>query len=484
MGRCRHVNHPSLGCRSFFRFAGLAGSIVGVSCAYAGCLSAPSAASNDTPVAVKGCTVDGGAQPVTAPNGYYTSGGTVCTAAGAPHLFHGVDRPSLEWNPAGESLSQQDFALMASWGANVVRIALNQDFWLAGAALNNANYPAIVQQSVSWAESEGLDVILDLHWSDRGDLSVTSTGAQGAGNSNQQAMADTNSIEFWREVATTFKGDGRVLFELYNEPHNITWDVWLSGGPTGGFTAAGMQQLYDAVRGVGADNLVIAGGTSWAYDLSNVGPSSVFVHGYNVMYATHPYLTSGSVPSAWEGTFGRLETTDFAPVIATEFGDKTTPNCTGDWDRRLIQFADDHHMSWTAWAWFVSTGVPDDPQGCHFPSLIVDWTGTPSVQGVAVKAALATYPAPESRAGADAGAQSIDAGTQDTEGGGAQSIDAGTQDTEGGGAQGTDTGATQDPDAASLIEAATEDAAIDGGGDTSDDGSDGDRSDGLAAPIE
>jgi hypothetical protein len=43
-------------------------------------------------------------------------------------------------------------------------------------------------------------------------------------------------------------------------------------------------------------------------------------------------------------------------------------------------------MSWTAWAWYA-TGSP----GCSFPSLIVDWSATPTVQGDVVKAALLGY---------------------------------------------------------------------------------------------
>jgi len=334
--------------------------------------------------------------PPTAPNGYYTNGSTVCTADGSPHQFHGVDRPSLEWSAGGDNLSAADFANMAGWGANVVRIALNQDFWLPGAALNNPLYPAVVDQAVQWAEAAGLDVILDLHWSDAGDLTVTSTQSQGPGNSSQQMMADANSIEFWKQVAAKYKGDGHVLFELYNEPHGITWDLWLNGGQAGRVVVAGMQQLYDAVRGTGANNIVIAGGLDWAYDLSGVGPTSSFVHGFNVMYATHPYLTSGDSASGWEGSFGHLVTTDFAPVIATEFGDGRVPSCTGDWDQQLIAFLG-QKASWTAWAWFVA-GNSNDPQGCHFPSLILDWSGTPSIQGAVVRAALQTYPPPTPKA--------------------------------------------------------------------------------------
>ncbi len=37
-----------------------------------------------------------------------------------------------------------------------------------------------------------------------------------------------------------------VLFELYNEPHDISWSVWLNGGDTGdGFTTPGMQAIYN-----------------------------------------------------------------------------------------------------------------------------------------------------------------------------------------------------------------------------------------------
>jgi endoglucanase len=352
----------------------------------------------------------GGLSPPVAPGGYYTNGGTVCTADGTPHLFHGVDRPSLEWSPVGVLLSTDDFNLMSSWGANVVRIALNQDFWLSGAALNDPGYPTEVDQAVQWAEEAGLDVILDLHWSDEGDLGAKDTNGRGRGHSNQQPMADTNSIEFWSEVAAKYKDDGHVLFELYNEPHDITWDVWLKGGAAGPFVAAGMQELYDAVRATGANNIVIAGGLSYAFDLSGVGASGSYIKGYNVMYATHPYLLSGAgnAQSSWEGSFGHLETTDFAPVIATEFGDGRN-NCTGDWDGQLIAFADAHHMSWTAWAWFGGASTTTDPQGCRFPALIVDWSATPSVQGLVVRGALQGYPDSMQPPRRDAGGEPPDA---------------------------------------------------------------------------
>jgi endoglucanase len=331
--------------------------------------------STDTSMHLAGCKAEGGA-PTVAPGGYYTSGATVCTAAGQPHLFHGVDRPSLEWSPTGVNLSAADFALMGSWNANVVRIAMNQDFWLSGAAQYSPTYAATVAQAVAWAEAAGLDVILDLHWSDKGNLAIMTSA--------QQEMADVNSKEFWSEVAAAYKGDGHVLFELYNEPHDVSLSVWQSGGQADGFTAVGMQDLYNAVRNAGANNLVIAGGLDWAYSLSGVPTNGL--QGYNFMYATHPYNESDKQPSGWEAAFGYLATGDIAPVVATEFGDGTT-QCTGAWDSQLIAFAAARQISWTAWAWY--------PGGCSFPALISSWTPpTPTVQGQVVQAALAAFPKP------------------------------------------------------------------------------------------
>lgn len=323
-----------------------------------------------------------------AKGGYYTNGTTVCTAAGEPHLFHGVDRPSFEWSTQGQAIGISDFEAMASWHANVVRIALNQDFWLAGAALYDPAYQDRIDRAVHYAEAAGLDVILDLHWSDQGNLAARDSGGDHdkSSSSSQQPMADVNSKQFWIEVATKYRDDGHVLFELYNEPHNISWAVWLNGGNAAGFNfqAVGMQELYDAVRATGADNLVIAGGLSYAFDLSAVGRAPI--SGYNVMYATHPYFPQNPI-SAWEDRFGYLATHDIAPVIVSEFGDHTT-NCTGAWNTQLIEFSDAHHISWTAWAWFAVNDT------CSFPALISDWSYTPTVQGEVVKSALLGYPWP------------------------------------------------------------------------------------------
>jgi hypothetical protein len=382
--RIGELPEPAGGTKDVMR--GMSASIVAAGVAILGCgplgasgggggdaLDAGVAKRDPAPAPSSGSAGDGGggqlAADASSPGGYTVDGPTIYDASHQPHLFHGVDRPSLEWSSTGDQLSRADYGLMASWHANVVRIALDQDFWLSDSPGYDPGYAALVDTQVQWAEAAGLDVILDLHWSDKGDYTETPA---------QQRMADAHSQTFWTQLAARYRSDRHVLYELYNEPHDVSWDVWLNGGPSGdGFAVVGMQALYEAVRGTGAENLVVIGGLQFAYDLSGV--PSYRVQGHGIVWATHPYNQTGKQPSNWGTGFGALAATD--PVMATEFGD--TKSCAGDYDSSLIAFADAHHISWSAWAWYVS--------GCAFPSIISDWSGTPNAAGTVIQTALAAY---------------------------------------------------------------------------------------------
>eukprot|EP01119_Soliformovum_irregulare_P025095 TRINITY_DN918_c0_g1_i1.p1 TRINITY_DN918_c0_g1~~TRINITY_DN918_c0_g1_i1.p1 ORF type:complete len:357 (+),score=49.78 TRINITY_DN918_c0_g1_i1:100-1170(+) len=296
---------------------------------------------------------------------YTVSGNQIFDPNGKLVILRGLDRPSLEWSCTGQQMSLADYALMKSWGANIIRLSLSQCCLLAGLNGYSASYASVIDQQVTWIKSLGMGVILDLHWSNQGSASTTC---------GQQPMADTYSIQFWTQVATKYKNDPWIAFELYNEPYLTDWNIWKNGGSYQGYTVAGMQQLYNTVRATGANNAVIVGGINYAYDLSGV--ANYPIQGTNIIYNTHPYNYGGKQPNEWQASFGYLLPTH--AVIATEFGDTTS--CDTTYYANFLNFTQTHHMSWTGWGWWVS--------GCSFPSLISDWKGTPSASGVLVKAAL------------------------------------------------------------------------------------------------
>lgn len=291
-------------------------------------------------------------------SGYRVTGNTIYDkSSGKPHMFRGVDSPSMDWQVNCDHCTLDQFQLMRQdWKANVVRLSVNQNFWLPGSAQYSAGYAPELARVVAAIEHAGMDVILDNH------------------RSGSPYMADADSVVFWREVATVYKDDPHVLFELFNEPNQISWDVWLNGGNApSGPVVHGMQELYNTVRTTGADNLVVIGGINWAYDLSGVPTHRVV--GSNIVYNTHPYNYPGKQPDDWDRGFGFLAKTD--PVIATEFGNY---DCTKAYYQSFVNYAKAHQISWSAWAWF--------PGGCGFPAIVSDWNGTPNAAGEVVKEAL------------------------------------------------------------------------------------------------
>ena len=88
-----------------------------------------------------------------------------------------------------------------------------------------------------------------------------------------------HSIAFWESCAAYFKNKPNVIFDIFNEPYpnyvnpigyEESWKCFRDGGWCTGisYDSAGMQSLVNAVRKVGAKNVIIVGGLSYSNDFS------------------------------------------------------------------------------------------------------------------------------------------------------------------------------------------------------------------------
>ncbi len=155
---------------------------------------------------------------------------------------------------------------IADWGANAVRVSLNETCWLGingvDPTYSGETYRTAIREYVDRLNAAGLRVILDLHWTAPGEALAT----------DQQPMADRDHApDFWRSVAQEFKHNRSVVFDLFNEPYpdsnassTAAWECVRDGGTCPGvpYVAAGMQELVDAVRETGARNVVMVGWTA------------------------------------------------------------------------------------------------------------------------------------------------------------------------------------------------------------------------------
>jgi endoglucanase len=295
---------------------------------------------------------------------YSVKGNTIVDQDGSTVTLKGVARPSLEWSPTGQSLSPIDVQNMKSFGANIVRLSLNQTFWLD--TTDYPDYQTIVDQMIAFAFQSEMDVILDLHILAAPPLNQPAV---------QSPMANLQSPTFWQQVATKYAGYGSILFELYNEPFTpsggpaVTPQIWNAGD---GQNYAGMQQLYNAVRAAGASNVCIVNGLDYGYDLSFLSSTpSLLISGTNVVYGAHPYNFGGKQPSDWPTYFGFLIPS--YPVIFTEFGNNTQGTyLQTSYIQSVLSYVDANSLHYTSWGWF-----PADLTNPWFPCVITDF-GTPT----------------------------------------------------------------------------------------------------------
>ncbi|XRQ14585.1 cellulase family glycosylhydrolase [Actinomadura welshii] len=375
---------------------------VGAQFAYSGTNTAPAGfAVNGTACDGEEPTVPPTDPPTTPPPGgtapeLSVSGNALVDAGGAVVRLRGVNRSGGEfacvqgngiWDGPMDAAS---VAAIRSWNVNAVRVPLNSDCWLGldnvEPAYRGAAYQDAVKDYVALLEENGITPILELHWS-HGLWTGYDSHCETAAAECLKPMPDARyAPEFWSRLASAFKDDRAVVFDLFNEPfpnnlqvmdYDQAWQCWRDGGDacTGlTYEAAGMQDLLDAVRGTGAENVVLVGGNSYSNDLSRwlaqrpsdpTGNLAASWHSYNFNYC--------SDEACWDEQIAPVAAQ--VPLVAGEFGENT---CAHGYVDALMAWLDAHGASYLGWTW----NTWDCSSG---PSLISSYDGTPTPYGAGLR---------------------------------------------------------------------------------------------------
>jgi endoglucanase len=268
-------------------------------------------------------------------------------------------------------------------------LPVTQKWWFGrGASQKDGGeaYRKLVDDVVTLIANRGKYVLLDLH---------------------QFGAPRQEHAEFWADAATKYKNHPAVLFDLFNEPHGMSWEVWRNGGEVqekkkpgeeDAFLSPeekakiaetrrsiGMQRLLDTVRETGALNVVLVGGLDYAYDLSGIanGYALEEKRGNGIILSTHIY--------PWKKGWAEkvLIVADRYPILVGEVGagakkmDWLPAEYQEDavtWVPEMIGFIQKHQFHWTAFAFHPKAGPP----------MLEDWSYRPNVTwGAFVKRAFA-----------------------------------------------------------------------------------------------
>jgi hypothetical protein len=257
----------------------------------------------------------------------------------------GARNPS--WYPM---YSTADYAnLSQNWHANVVRISIFPTQWKN---MDHATLLAGLAQEITAALNNGMYVIISYHVIGWPNGFYQSACCGNAADTYDSSMSVATS--FWTQMSQTYGADTRIIFDLWNEPvHDSSEWQHADPNPYWAELKSFYESLIQTVRNNGAQNIVLATGSSWANWL--VGIKDNPLSDSNVVYAYHQYSVNGKNTAAeWSKNTGGL--IGVKPVIVSEWGyedaDVTNPTWPGtqsSYGIPFTQWMENNNLSNLAW---------------------------------------------------------------------------------------------------------------------------------------
>ena len=286
--------------------------------------------------------------------------GGVLLGDGEPLVLYGVNRSGAEYACAqgwGFFDGDEDQALvdeLLSWNVNAVRVLLNEHCWLGvnGVAeeFGGEPYRAEIRRWIDLLRGNGLVAVVALQWADGGEEPALDIAP----------MPNRRFSEpFWASVADEFGDEPGIVFELYSEPHDVSWDCWQTGCDLDdGTETTSLQALVDVVRAQGVATALIVNGLRYSNDVTEllerlpVDPMDQLIAGMHIYD-----FNECADEECWSRDLG--DVLGELPVMITEFGEEA---CDGSFAERVIDWAVENQASALAWTfnpWGDCGGGPD-----------------------------------------------------------------------------------------------------------------------------
>ena len=187
------------------------------------------------------------------------SGNRIVNGAGEILPLRGVNITELSWSVYGDGSTEPGKSdaensvqqAVEIWNCSLIRLAVNPEYYLYGGSHNGVDrsageYRVLVSDIVNYVTNENnIPLILDCH----GYYGISS-----------------EIMLFWKEAAAAYDSNELVMYGLLNEPVS-SWEILFEGGELPSGEVIGLSEALRRIREL-SDNIVVIGGTDWAFDLS------------------------------------------------------------------------------------------------------------------------------------------------------------------------------------------------------------------------
>jgi len=206
------------------------------------------------------------------------------------------------------------------WKAGIVRAAMGVEEsggYLQDPAGNKAKVKAVVDAAIA----NDMYVIIDWH-------------------THHAEQYQSQAIAFFQEMARTYGSNPHVIYEIYNEPLQVSWS---------GTIKPYANAVIGAIRAIDPDNLIIVGTPQWSQKVDEASRDPIT--GYkNIAYTLHFYAGShGQYMRDWATTAMQ----NGIALFVTEWG---SVDASGDGavnaaeTRAWVDFMKKYHISNANWA--------------------------------------------------------------------------------------------------------------------------------------
>ena len=278
------------------------------------CLAALVAACSSKPKQ-QPVTEDTAAQDTVVP-ALVVNGTQLMNSRGDTVVLHGVSYGWHQFWPRFYNASSAEW-LIKDWGAQVLRASMGVE--LEGAYIDNPELGVqCVQAVVDAAIAHDTYVIIDWH-----SHGIRTEEAKG----------------FFTQMATRYKGVPNVIYEIFNEPVEDSWEA----------VKAYSEEVIKAIRAVEPDAVILVGCPHWDQDI-HLAADDPIMGQKNLMYTLHFY-------AATHGQWLR-DRADYAldkglPLFVSECAGMEAsgdgPINPEEWGR-WVDWMDQRAISWAAWS--------------------------------------------------------------------------------------------------------------------------------------
>lgn len=247
----------------------------------------------------------------------HVSGNKIMDAKNDPVILRGM---SLFWSQWMGKYYNYDCIrwLAKDWHCTVVRAAMGVEH--GGYLENPKRELKKVKRVINACIDLGIYVIVDWH-------------SHSAENEQKQA------IQFFEQIASEYGDKPNLIYEIYNEPKQVSWDS---------IVKPYAEKVIAAIRKFDPDNIIIVGTPHWSQDVDKAADNPL--KGSNIAYSLHYYATTHK---QWLRDKAEYALNKGLALWVTEFG-TCESNGNGPIDYKeneaWFDFMEKHGISYCNWS--------------------------------------------------------------------------------------------------------------------------------------